>query len=92
MSTNLIASGNTEASSADFTLTTDQANIHLTPGAGLTGLPYNSAVQIQIKTGTVYMTVGTLTDQVPALVLQAAGTYRVFRQACSNGSYSVDRD
>ncbi|MBL0420516.1 hypothetical protein JI739_09200 [Ramlibacter sp. AW1] len=85
---NIIASGTTEASSSEFTLTTDSANIYITGGAP--GSDARALVQIKAADGT-FSTVGELTKQFPAQLLTGAGTYRVTRVATAT-AFGVDKN
>lgn len=87
----LIASGTTEADSADFTLTAGtSATLYLKDAAG-SSVPPLSTAEVQIKSGTEYFTVGTLNIRAPAQVLTAVGTFRVRRMA-SAAAFGVDKD
>lgn len=87
----LIASGTTEAASADFTLTAGgSTTLYLKDAAG-SAVPYNSTALVQIKSGTEYFTIGQLDDKNPAQVLTAIGTFRVLRLA-NSAAFGVDRD
>lgn len=79
----ILAAGTTEAASSTFVLTAGQAaTIYLTDAAG-PGLPFDACADVQIASaGSQYFTVGTLTRSNPAVVLEAAGTFRVLRHAC----------
>lgn len=71
----IISSGRTQAASADFTLA-DGESVFITlepPGR-------DQYVEIQVKNGANYRTIGTITDdESGARVLQAPGTFRVNR-------------
>ena len=73
----VIPSGNTNAVSADFTLASgDMTTIAMEPpGPG-------QRVQVQIKNGANYQTMGVVTDaDMGVKVLQAPGTFRLVRPA-----------
>lgn len=87
----LIASGTTEADSADFILTAGgSATLYLKDAAGSAVAPLSTA-EVQIKSGTEYFTIGTLNIQNPAQVLTAVGTFRVRRMASAT-AFGVDKD
>lgn len=84
----LLASGTTAASSADFTISGESTTLFL--DAATATIP-NVVVQIEIKSAAaVYHIIGYLTDENPAVVLSGPGTYRVSRQVCATG-VGVDR-
>ena len=84
----LLASGTTAASSADFTLTGESSTLFLTAAASL--IP-DVMVVVEIKSAAgVYHVVGDLSDEKPAVVLTGPGTYRVSRQVCAT-AVGVDR-
>lgn len=89
---NIIAAGQTEAASSDITLPVGTpTTIQLNTGGNAT-LPADAAALIQYKNaGGGYNTIGRLTVQLPCQVLNAPGTFRVVRQACS-ANVAVDRD
>ena len=83
----IIASGTTATSSAEFTLT-DGSNAVLSlgnPGPA-------SVALVQLKsTGGTFVTIGQLTSNNPAQVLSATGTFIVTRAATSV-AFSVDKN
>ncbi len=87
----IIATGTTQATSADFTLTDGQSTtIFFKDALGMEVTPEANAL-IRIKSSTnEYYTIGTVDCANPARVLQAPGTFRVFKYA-STVAYGVDR-
>ena len=84
----LIASGTTLVTSAEFTLTGESSTLFLT--AASVQIPAVVAtVEIKSNAGTFHV-VGSLTNSTPAHVLTGPGTYRVSRQACTV-AVGVDR-
>lgn len=94
----LIASGTTEANSADFTLAAGSSTTLYLKRTSGPGLPADAEALVQIKSGTEYFTVGRLTSAAPAQVLSATGTFRVKRMPAFGAhgttplAYGVDRD
>lgn len=86
----LIASGKTENVSSDFTLTSGvSTTLHIKTADGK--IPKDAYVAIELKGGTGYTAIGGLTDEAPALVLAAPGTYRV-RRLANTVDFGVERD
>lgn len=87
----IIASGTTQASSSDFTITTGQpARISLFSAAG-PSLPQGCVAWLQVKgSNNQYFTVDVLSTQQPALTVIAPGVYRVNKQA-STTAFGVDQ-
>ena len=87
----LIASGTTEASSADFTLAAgEQATLFLKDAAGPVTTPHAVAHVLIKSSDNEYFLIGKLTDSEPAKVLAAPGTYRVTRMAAA-AAFGVDK-
>lgn len=83
MSTVLLASGTTPATSSDFILAAGEtANLFMFDAAG-PQLPQSAAVQIQIKDtiNSEYYNVGRLDNNLPSASLPGPGTFRVSRLA-----------
>lgn len=88
----LITSGTTEDTSADFTATAGTpVTVFLHDAAGPSVTSEARAV-IQIKSsGAQYITVGELSGQKPALVIDGPGTFRVQKYA-STTAFGVDKE
>jgi len=85
--TQLIAPATTEQTSADFTLAAAETTLSLKGVTEPLGAAY-----IQIKSSDAnYKTIKVLTNDEPACVLNATGTFRVFKPASTNAT-GVDRD
>lgn len=91
MATQLLAPGNNSASSADFEVSDAPVTVSLfTAGSGSIG--YSTTVHIQIKASNgQYTTVGSVTDDEPAVLVVATGTYRVTRAGNGGTAVGVDR-
>ena len=86
----LISIGTTATSSADFTLASGvSTTLHMKTATGV--FPSGAAVAIELKAGSVYTTIGGLTDSEPVRVLAAPGVYRV-RRILSTVAFGVERD
>ena len=80
----IIASGLAQADSADFTLAMgDEVTLLLKGGGGTSTLPNFSAADVQMLSGSQYITIGTLDDDAPCKVLRAPGTFRVRKYAAA---------
>lgn len=88
-----LASGNTESSGAEFTLTDGQtAKLCLTAPAGSQRVAPGCRARVEYKTSdSVWLKAGELTADDPVKVLVGAGTYRVTRKASTNAC-GVDKD
>lgn len=75
MPSNILASGSTEASSSDITVTTTAKTVH-----GFGGGQWRLNLQIKNSAGG-YTNVATLTDSDPSRTLYGPGVYRVNRSA-----------
>lgn len=85
----LLAIGSETLASADFTVTDTPITVSMFKATD--GSAPNAFVNIQIKgSNNQYMTVGSLSQAMPATVVAGAGTYRVQRVA-SGESVGVDR-
>lgn len=85
----LLEIGSETLASADFTVT--DAPVTVSMFKATDGSAPNAFVNIQIKgSNNQYMTVGSLSQGMPATVVAGAGTYRVQRVA-SGESVGVDR-
>lgn len=74
---NILATNTTAASSADFSITTEQTTLLLI-GARAEG----ALITIEVKdSASVYSKIGELTPSNPIQVLSGPGTYRVTRTA-----------
>ena len=82
----IIASGTTAVSSAEFTLTDGSSAVL---SLGNPGSASVAAVRLKATDGT-FVTVGNLTSAVPAQILSAAGTFIVTR-AATTVAFSVDK-
>lgn len=82
MATNLLSIGTDETPSGDFVVTSgEQVTLALKSASGSNRFP-NAQVYIQLKDdANRYWTVDTLAPAKPAVVLSAAGTYRLIRKA-----------
>lgn len=83
MSTELIASGTTVATSSDFTLSSgENATLFLTHAVG-PEVSFASSALVQIKdtTSAAYYTAGRLDNNMPVATVYGPGTYRVYRAA-----------
>ncbi len=78
----LIAATTSATNSADFTLASgDNVTLALVAAAAI---PSDAAAAIQFKSaGGVYFNIGNLTQESPAKVLSAPGTFRVVLTAAS---------
>lgn len=86
----LIASTAGQVDSADFTLTGTGTTLAFVSADG--SIPRDAQAAIQYKSAAgQYTTVDTLSSSVPALVLNATGTFRV-RKYTSASSIGIDRD
>lgn len=84
----LLATGTTLASSADFTLTGESSTLFLKAAAAQ--IP-DVVVLIEIKDSSgVYHIIGKMEKENAAVVLVGPGTYRVSRQVCTT-AVGVDR-
>ena len=86
----LIASGTTQADSADFVLADASATLYLKNATGSSVAPLCWA-SVQVKSGSQYFNIGHITGTEPLKVLTANGTFRV-RKHASADSFGVDRD
>ncbi len=80
----LIAPTTAAAVSADFVLAAGASrtlNMKATPGS--TNFGQFANINIQIKTGTDYVTLGNLSNVIPVQVLQADGTFRLQKDPTS---------
>jgi hypothetical protein len=89
---NIIPSGTTDTTSAEFTLASGESTtLFVTTPAGDEAVP-GVAVKVQIKSaGGGWTTVGTLEAGRLAQVLTGAGTYRVWRPAGGGMAFGVER-
>jgi hypothetical protein len=88
---NIIASGKTQASSLDFTVTAGTpTTILISSAAGAVSPDARASIQQKAASGA-YVPLGELNVGAPAFTIFGAGTFRVVRQACSN-DFAVDRD
>lgn len=79
----LIASGTTDAASADFTVAAGTPlTIYMNPGSAPLAPLCQVSVELKAASST-YILVGRLTYDAPAVQVDAAGTYRVRRSAVS---------
>ena len=78
----LIAVGTAQAASADFTvLAGSPVTLTLKDNTTAMVLPLNSSALVQIKSGTQYVTIGSITEKEPIKVLAASGVFRVQKNA-----------
>lgn len=78
----LIAVGIAQVASADFTvLAGSPVTLTLKDNTTATVMPLNCNAAVQIKSGTQYVTIGTLTEKEPIKVLAASGVFRVNKNA-----------
>lgn len=87
----IIASSTTTGTSADFTLTDGQSTTIFLKDADSPKPPVDAIAVVQIKSGTQYFDVGALDAQRPVRVLQAPGTFRVFKYGGAS-AFGVDRE
>lgn len=84
---NIIASGTTDADSAEFTLAAgESATLFLTGASGPGAI---AQVRIKAADGS-FSTIGGLSKDAPARVLSGAGTYKVSRSA-GTPAFGVDK-
>lgn len=89
---NIIASGVTAASSAEFTLAAGESATLFISHASLDEVNASALAKVQIKSAAgTWTTVGTLRYGQPALVLTGAGTYRVHRPVTTGDAISVEK-
>lgn len=88
----LIATTSAEATSADFTLADGASTSIYLKDAQTTNdiVPENSAAFIQVKSGSKYITIGSIDRKNPIAVLAAPGTFRVYKPL-SSYPVGVDR-
>ena len=87
----LIASSVNAGASADFTLTDGaSATIFLKDAVGTKVCP-EAIANVQIKSGTEYFDIGTLDVYKPVPVLQAPGTFRVYKYSAPL-AFGVDKE
>ena len=81
MATNtLLAAGTTATESADFTVAVGGTlSLFLNYGTGIENCPATAEFLIQKKTGSDYQTMFRMNKNLPAVVLEGAGTYRAKR-------------
>lgn len=83
---NILATGTTAASSADFSITTESTTLLLIGAKAELAL-----LDIEVKdSANAYTVIGTLSPAVPIQVLSGPGTYRVTRKLGS-ASAGCDR-
>ena len=88
----LLAASTTQADSADITIAAGaSATFLLKGGGGTEGMPRGASANIQAKSGTQYVTIGTLDAENPMAVLGAAGVFRV-RKLASSTPVGVDQN
>lgn len=88
----LIATSTSAADSADFTVNAgDSISILLKDGTSATAVTSSATALVQAKSGTQYITIGTVTGSNPLLVLSAPGTFRVSKLA-SAVAFGVDKN
>lgn len=87
----LLASGTTEASTSDITVTAGvPVTVFLKAAAGA-NVARGSRAVLQIKSaGGAYFTVGELTRHRPQVVIDGPGTYRVTRLAADT-AFGIDQ-
>ena len=87
-----LTAATTELASDTFALTSGQnATLYLIDAGG-PGLPADAVVDVQIaSSGSEYFNIGVLTREHPAYVLEAVGTFRLYRHACS-AAVGVDKN
>lgn len=87
----LLASSTAAADSADFTLTAGNTATLNLKGGSETWVGPQSIAYVQIKSSdNRYYNIGAMTVQNPAVVVSAAGTYRVSKMAAPE-AYGVDK-
>lgn len=82
MATNLLTTGTNTTPSNDFTVASGEQKTISLKSASTDGTYPNAQVYLQVKDDAGnYWTVDTLNVHKPAVVLAAAGTYRLVRKA-----------
>lgn len=76
----LIAVGTAQVASADFTVQAGSpVTLTLKDNTNSSVIPLNSSALVQIKSGSQYVTIGTISGKDPIKVLAASGTFRVYK-------------
>lgn len=86
----LIASGTAAADSADFTVAAGTTATLFLKTASYP-VPPGALATVQVKSGTAYFSIGTISQAEPMKVLSGAGTYRV-RKASNLVAFGVDKE
>jgi hypothetical protein len=87
----IIAPTTSTGVSADFTLIDGASTtLFLKDDEGVS-VPPDAIAVVQIKSGSEYFSIGTLDVANPARVLQAPGTFRIFKHVSST-AVGVDRE
>ena len=88
----LIAASTAQTDSADITVAAGSSITFLLKGGSSTeGMPRGASANVQAKSGTQYVTVGTLDSENPMAVLSASGVFRV-RKLASSTAVGVDQN
>jgi hypothetical protein len=87
----IIAPTTSSGTSADFTLADGDSTTIFLKDADSNSVPADAVAVVQIKSGTQYFSIGVVDVSAPAKVLQAPGTFRVFKHVSST-SVGVDRE